>query len=123
MSFCLFRPFPCEPIASIIEPWGCSRGGQNEKNEIFNFPPKWHIPNQEELAFANELLDLHFQSALDDLLTICQTKMHNDAGKHNYKNKEKKFYVLCHALMIENNLHTSNNNFNVHNEHVLGGSH
>ncbi|XP_020110072.1 proteasome activator subunit 4 [Ananas comosus] len=75
-----YKPFPCEPIASIIEPWGCSRGGQNEKNEIFNFPPKWHIPNQEELAFANELLDLHFQSALDDLLTICQTKMHNDAG-------------------------------------------
>lgn len=42
--------------------------------------PNWHIPNTEELQFANELLNLHLDSALDDLLKICQTKVHSDTG-------------------------------------------
>lgn len=42
--------------------------------------PKWHIPSNEEVQFANELLALHFESALDDILKICQTKMHSDPG-------------------------------------------
>ena len=47
---------------------------------MLNFPPKWHDPSQDELSFANELLDFHFQSALEDLLTICQMKVHSDKG-------------------------------------------
>lgn len=42
--------------------------------------PKWHVPNDEEVQFANELLKLHFHSALDDLLRICQNKIHSDPG-------------------------------------------
>ncbi|GLT83766.1 hypothetical protein SLE2022_020380 [Rubroshorea leprosula] len=42
--------------------------------------PKWHIPSDEEVQFANELLILHFESALDDLLRICQNKIHSDPG-------------------------------------------
>ncbi|KAK8626328.1 hypothetical protein V6N13_133979 [Hibiscus sabdariffa] len=47
--------------------------------------PKWHVPSDEEVQFANELLVHHFQSALDDLLRICQTKIHSDPG-HFLKN-------------------------------------
>lgn len=42
--------------------------------------PNWHIPNAKELQFANELLNLHLDSALDDLLKICQTKVYSDTG-------------------------------------------
>ena len=42
--------------------------------------PKWHVPVEEEISFANELLSLHFQSALDLLLKICQDKIHTDTG-------------------------------------------
>ncbi|KAG8385951.1 hypothetical protein BUALT_Bualt03G0098600 [Buddleja alternifolia] len=42
--------------------------------------PKWHVPVEDEISFANELLKLHFESALDDLLTICQSKIHSDPG-------------------------------------------
>jgi hypothetical protein len=49
---------------------------------MLNFPPKWHDPSHDELSFANELLQLHFQSALEDLLTICQTKVHSDTGRY-----------------------------------------
>ncbi|XP_072991036.1 proteasome activator subunit 4 [Typha latifolia] len=75
-----YKPFSCQPVASILEPWGCSKNYQSEKIDTFDYPPKWHIPIQEELAFANELLDLHFQSALDELFEICQTRMHTEAG-------------------------------------------
>jgi len=43
--------------------------------------PKWHVPVEQEISFANELLFLHFQSALDLLLKICQDKIHTDAGE------------------------------------------
>lgn len=42
--------------------------------------PKWHIPVEEEVSFANELLQLHLLSALDELMNICQDKIHTDAG-------------------------------------------
>lgn len=42
--------------------------------------PKWHVPSDEEIQYANELIELHFKSALDDLLRICQTKIHSDPG-------------------------------------------
>ncbi|KAG6411681.1 hypothetical protein SASPL_129765 [Salvia splendens] len=42
--------------------------------------PKWHVPIEDEISFANELLKLHFESALDDLLTICQSKIHSHPG-------------------------------------------
>lgn len=70
------RSLPFQPGTSILEEWGCS------KNENDSFFPKWHIPGEEELSFASELLDCHFQAALDDLLKICQTKTHVDAGEH-----------------------------------------
>lgn len=44
--------------------------------------PKWHVPTEDEINFANELLSLHFESALDDLLTICQSRIHSDPGTH-----------------------------------------
>jgi proteasome activator subunit 4 len=49
---------------------------------MLNFPPKWHDPSHDELSFANELLQFHFQSALEDLLTICQTKVHSETGRY-----------------------------------------
>uniref|UniRef100_J3MDH3 Proteasome activator complex subunit 4 C-terminal domain-containing protein n=1 Tax=Oryza brachyantha TaxID=4533 RepID=J3MDH3_ORYBR len=76
-----YKPFSCQPIANIIEPWGCSKAHQDREVEMLNFTPKWHDPSQEELSFANELLEFHFQSALEDLLTICQTKYHSEAGE------------------------------------------
>lgn len=75
-----YKTFSCHPAASVLEEWGCSKSYGNEKNESFGILPKWHISNQDELLFANELLDIHFQTALDELLRICQTKMHNDTG-------------------------------------------
>jgi len=78
----LYRPFNCQPIGNIIEPWGCSKAHQDREAEILNFPPKWHDPSHDELSFANELLQFHFQSALEDLLTICQTKVHSETGRY-----------------------------------------
>ncbi|KAL5200763.1 hypothetical protein ABZP36_021966 [Zizania latifolia] len=75
-----YKPFSCQPIANVIEPWGCSKAHQDREVEMLNFPPKWHEPSQDELSFANELLEFHFQSALEDLLTICQTKIHCETG-------------------------------------------
>ncbi|KAK8926304.1 hypothetical protein KSP39_PZI018786 [Platanthera zijinensis] len=59
---------------SILEEWGCS------KTENHDYLPKWHIPGKEELLFANELLETHFHSALNDLLEKCETKTLVDAG-------------------------------------------
>ncbi|XP_071733720.1 proteasome activator subunit 4 [Rutidosis leptorrhynchoides] len=42
--------------------------------------PTWHIPSDEEIQFANELLNLHLVSALDELLKICQDNIHSDPG-------------------------------------------
>ncbi|ONK69303.1 uncharacterized protein A4U43_C05F21440 [Asparagus officinalis] len=75
-----YKTFSCHPTTTVLEDWCCSKNYEKIKNETFNALPKWHIPRQDEISFANELLDLHFQSALDELLNICQTKMYTDAG-------------------------------------------
>ncbi|OVA12326.1 Protein of unknown function DUF3437 [Macleaya cordata] len=64
------------PDAAPLEEWICTKGYQNEQS----LRPRWHIPVEGEVLFANELLNLHFGSALDDLLRICQTKIHSDPG-------------------------------------------
>uniref|UniRef100_A0A0E0LAS8 Proteasome activator subunit 4 n=1 Tax=Oryza punctata TaxID=4537 RepID=A0A0E0LAS8_ORYPU len=76
-----YKPFSCQPIANIIEPWGCSKAHQDREVEMLKFTPKWHDPSQDELSFANELLEFHFQSALEDLVTICQRKNHSETGQ------------------------------------------
>ncbi|KAF8409810.1 hypothetical protein HHK36_005889 [Tetracentron sinense] len=71
---CILR----HPDAAALEEWISNKDYQNEEP---SFGPKWHVPSNNEVMFANELLNLHFQSALDDLLRICQTKIHSDPGK------------------------------------------
>ncbi|EOY11864.1 Proteasome activating protein 200 isoform 8 [Theobroma cacao] len=65
------------PAAAALEEWISTK---DYSNDGALKAPKWHIPSDEEVQFANELLILHFQSALDDLLRICQTKIHSDPG-------------------------------------------
>ncbi|XP_015881496.3 proteasome activator subunit 4 isoform X1 [Ziziphus jujuba] len=65
------------PDTAALEAW---IGTKDYSDDKLLMGPKWHIPSVEEVQFANELLDLHFRSALDDLLRICQTKMHTDPG-------------------------------------------
>ncbi|RDX74118.1 Proteasome activator subunit 4 [Mucuna pruriens] len=64
------------PDAVALEEWISTKDFSTDERSI----PKWHIPCDEEVHFANELLDIHFKSALDDLLKICQTKIHADQG-------------------------------------------
>ncbi|XP_061967164.1 proteasome activator subunit 4 [Populus nigra] len=65
------------PAATALEEW-ISAKDYNSDEPLMG--PKWHVPSDDEVQFANELLNLHFQSALDDLLKICQNKIHSDAG-------------------------------------------
>ncbi|KAG0467335.1 hypothetical protein HPP92_018915 [Vanilla planifolia] len=70
-----YRSLTCQLGISILEEWGCS------KYEDYNSRPNWHVPGKEELSLANELLDFHFQAALEALVDICQRKAHVDAGQ------------------------------------------
>lgn len=72
---CIFN----HPAAAALEEWISAKDYSDGALK----GPRWHVPSDEEVQFANELLILHFQSALDDLLRICQTKIHSDPGKHN----------------------------------------
>ncbi|GAV74776.1 DUF3437 domain-containing protein [Cephalotus follicularis] len=65
------------PDAVALEAWISTKDYSNDEASM---APKWHVPNDEEVQFANELLNLHFQLALDDLLRICQNKIHSDLG-------------------------------------------
>ncbi|PKI35691.1 proteasome activator subunit 4 [Punica granatum] len=65
------------PVAEALEKWISTKDYSDDEPLV---APKWHIPSEEEIQFANELLDLHFCSALDDLLNICQNKVHSDPG-------------------------------------------
>ncbi|XP_011039856.1 PREDICTED: proteasome activator subunit 4-like [Populus euphratica] len=65
------------PAAMALEEW-ISAKDYNSDGPLMG--PKWHVPSDDEVQFANELLNLHFQSALDDLLKICQNKIHLNAG-------------------------------------------
>ena len=78
-----FQQFTCQH-GNIIKPWGCSKAHQGREVEMLNFRPKWHDPSQDELSCANELLQFHLQSALDDLLTIRQTKLHSKTGIYGF---------------------------------------
>ncbi|CAL5038172.1 unnamed protein product [Urochloa decumbens] len=97
-----YKPFTCQPIGNIIEPWGCSKAHQDREVEMLNFSPKWHDPSQDELSFANELLQFHFQSALEDLLTICQTKDHSETAgdeKEHLKVTLLRILSVLHGVM------------------------
>uniref|UniRef100_A0A2C9WGL5 Proteasome activator Blm10 middle HEAT repeats region domain-containing protein n=1 Tax=Manihot esculenta TaxID=3983 RepID=A0A2C9WGL5_MANES len=67
----------CHPAAAALEEWISTKDYSRDEKLI---GPKWHVPNDEEIQFANELLNLHFESALDELLRICQNKIHSDPG-------------------------------------------
>ncbi|KAL6909678.1 hypothetical protein ACP4OV_001337 [Aristida adscensionis] len=96
-----YKPFTCQAIANIVEPWDCSKAHQDREIEMLNFPPKWHDPSQDELLFANELLQTHFQSALEDLVAICQTKVHSDTGheKEHLKVTLLRIHSALHGVM------------------------
>ncbi|KDP36327.1 hypothetical protein JCGZ_09542 [Jatropha curcas] len=70
---CILR----HPAAAALEEWISTKDYNTDEKLM---APKWHVPNNEEIQFASELLNLHFQSALDDLLRICQNKIHSDPG-------------------------------------------
>ncbi|CAK9180714.1 unnamed protein product [Ilex paraguariensis] len=70
---CAFR----HSAAAALEEWISTKDFSNDRPLMC---PKWHVPSDEEVQFANELLKLHFESALEDLLRICQTKIHSDSG-------------------------------------------
>ncbi|CAA0832493.1 proteasome activating protein 200 [Striga hermonthica] len=65
------------PFAASLEQWIDTKDFSLDKPAM---GPKWHVPTEEEINLANELLMLHFESALDDLLTICRSKIHSDPG-------------------------------------------
>ncbi|KAG5550916.1 hypothetical protein RHGRI_009372 [Rhododendron griersonianum] len=65
------------PAAAALEEWISSKDDLEDQPFV---GPKWHVPSDEEIQYANELIELHFKSALDDLLRICQTKIHSDPG-------------------------------------------
>ncbi|PHT77454.1 Proteasome activator subunit 4 [Capsicum annuum] len=63
--------------APALEEWISTKDFNEDKPWL---APKWHVPCAEEIHFANELLKLHLDSALDDLLKICKSKIHSDPG-------------------------------------------
>lgn len=67
------------PFAASLEEWVDTKDFSLDKPEM---GPNWHVPTEDEINFANELLRLHFDSALDDLRMICQSKIHSDPGIH-----------------------------------------
>ncbi|KAK9734977.1 hypothetical protein RND81_04G175200 [Saponaria officinalis] len=64
------------PNAHPMEKWISTKDSLDDLSP----GPKWHVPVEEEILFANELLSLHFQAALDELKKICQEKIHTDKG-------------------------------------------
>ncbi|XP_019430869.1 PREDICTED: proteasome activator subunit 4-like [Lupinus angustifolius] len=81
------------PDAASLEQWISTKDFSNDER----LTPKWHIPCDEEVQFVNELLDIHFKSALDDLLKICQSKIHADQG-------DEKEHLKVTLLRIESTL-------------------
>nr|XP_009762109.1 PREDICTED: proteasome activator subunit 4 isoform X1 [Nicotiana sylvestris] len=63
--------------APALEEWISTKDFTDDKPCL---APTWHVPCAEEVHFANELLKLHLDSALDDLLKICKSKIHSDPG-------------------------------------------
>lgn len=77
IKFCLARTILSHPDAAALEDWISTKDYTNGEPVM---PPKWHIPSDDEVKFANELLDLHLQSALDDLYRICQARIRSGPG-------------------------------------------
>ncbi|KAJ4793820.1 Proteasome activator subunit 4 [Rhynchospora pubera] len=92
-----YRPSSSQPVATILERWGCAKADLDEKTEELD-PPKWHIPSQEEINFAKELLQCHLISPLENLQNICQTETQNEAG-------DKKEHLKVTLLRIYSSLH------------------
>ncbi|XP_030548961.2 LOW QUALITY PROTEIN: proteasome activator subunit 4 [Rhodamnia argentea] len=82
------------PDSATLEKWISTKDYPGDETLV---APKWHIPSDEEVQFANELLSIHFQSALDSLLKICQTKMHSDPG-------DEKEHLKVTLLRIDSSL-------------------
>ncbi|MED6148307.1 hypothetical protein PIB30_051930 [Stylosanthes scabra] len=88
-----YRCFLSHPDAAALEEWISTKDFTADER----LTPKWHIPCDEEVQFANELLDIHFKSALDDLLNICENKIHVDQG-------DEKEHLKVTLLRIESSL-------------------
>ncbi|KAL1204884.1 Proteasome activator subunit 4 [Cardamine amara subsp. amara] len=87
---CLSR----HPAAPALEEWISTKASSKDEQAAHS---RWHVPTKEETQFANELLDLHLQSALDDLLSICQSNIHSDAG-------DEKTHLKVTLLRIDSTL-------------------
>ncbi|CAH2053834.1 unnamed protein product [Thlaspi arvense] len=87
---CLSR----HPAAPALEEWVSTKASSKDDQVAHS---RWHVPTKEEIQFANELLDLHLQSALDDLLRICQSDIHSDAG-------DEKTHLKVTLLRIDSTL-------------------
>ncbi|KFK38668.1 hypothetical protein AALP_AA3G144500 [Arabis alpina] len=87
---CLSR----HPAAPILEEWISTKASSEDEQVTHT---RWHVPTKEEIQFANELLDLHLQSASDDLLRICQSNIHSDAG-------DEKTHLKVTLLRIDSTL-------------------
>ncbi|VVA97480.1 unnamed protein product [Arabis nemorensis] len=87
---CLSR----HPAAPTLEEWISTKASSEDEQVTHS---RWHVPTKEEIQFANELLDLHLQSALDDLLRICQSNIHTDAG-------DEKTHLKVTLLRIDSTL-------------------
>ncbi|KAJ3677568.1 hypothetical protein LUZ60_003292 [Juncus effusus] len=65
-----------------VDPWISAKGyknGETEPETEYSVP-KWHIPNKNEVNFANELLEIHLKQASDDLVRTFQYKIYSNAG-------------------------------------------
>ncbi|KAF3511494.1 hypothetical protein F2Q69_00003350 [Brassica cretica] len=87
---CLSR----HPAAPALEEWISTKASSKDEQVVHS---RWHVPTKEEIQFANELIDLYLQSALDDLLRICQSNIHSDAG-------DEKTHLKVTLLRIDSTL-------------------
>ncbi|KAJ3694711.1 hypothetical protein LUZ60_000088 [Juncus effusus] len=74
-----YRPFGSELVSTVLETWACAKADQDENIKKLE-APKWHIASQDEISFANELLEFHLLSALQNLQTTCQTETSTESG-------------------------------------------
>lgn len=53
-----------------MDPWLGTKGASRAPSD---HKPLWHVANEEEIAFANKLLDLHLTGALKDLRGVVES--------------------------------------------------
>lgn len=63
--------------ASGIDKWYASKGVDSMPKGI---SCKWHIPNEAERNFAEELVDLNLRSSLHDLRNLCRDDVQSDTS-------------------------------------------